>query len=61
MKEDNMVGGVGVTAFDMPNMQNPQPHAPIYYGNQNVPRPTNNAAKMVNGAEVLAETMFARK
>lgn len=48
MKEDNMVGGVGVTAFDLPNSQNPTPHAPIHYGNQTVPHPTNSAAKVVN-------------
>ncbi len=61
MKEDNMVGGVGVTAFDYPNGQHPGYENKIYYGNQNVPRPTNEAAKKVNGAEVLAETMYARK
>ena len=45
MKEDNGNQDVGATAFDLPNSQNPKPHAPIYYGNQYVPRPTNSAAK----------------
>lgn len=61
MKEDNMVGGVGVTAFDLPNNQNPRPIAPIHYGNQYVPNPTNSAAKIVNPEMVMRETLYARK
>lgn len=34
--------GVGATAFDLPNDQNPRPFAKPYYGNQNVPAPTRN-------------------
>lgn len=60
MKEDNMVGGVGVTEFDLPNSQNPKPHAPIYYGNQHVPHPTNAAAKKVDHAKVMRQVIEAK-
>lgn len=31
------------------------PHAPAYYGDQYVPKPTNSAAKKVNHAEVMRQ------
>ncbi len=51
--KNGMEQNVGVTAFDLADSQNPNPHAPIYYGNQHVPRPTNSAAKIVNAEEVM--------
>lgn len=60
MKEDNMVGGVGVTAFDLPNNQNPKPHAPMHYGNQYVPHPNNYAAMKVDHAKVMRQVNEAK-
>lgn len=60
MKEDNMVGGVGVTAFDLPNMQHPNYVNTIYYGNIRVPHPTNAAAKKVDHAKVMRQTVEAK-
>lgn len=48
---------VGATAFDLPNSQNPQPHAPIYYGDRHVPKPTNSAAKMTPKGEVMRSVL----
>jgi hypothetical protein len=47
------VEDVGATAFDLDNSQNPTPHAPIYYGDNYVPRPTNFQAKMVDHKAVM--------
>lgn len=55
MKEDNGSQDVGATAFDYPSAQNPRPHFKAYYGNQSVPHPTNNAAKMVNPALIMRQ------
>lgn len=60
MKEDNMVGGVGVTAFDQPNMQHPGYENKIHYGNVPVPHPTNEAAKRVDHAKVMRQTREAK-
>jgi len=57
MKEDNGDQGVGATAFDMPNSQHPGYENKIHYGNQNVPHPTNAAAKRVDGAKVMRQVM----
>lgn len=53
MKEENGDQGVGATAFDYPNSQHPGYANKIYYGNQNVPRPTNSSAKHVDAAKVM--------
>ena len=45
MKEDNGYQGVGATAFDLPNSQHPDYTNKIYYGDQRVPHPINDAAK----------------
>jgi hypothetical protein len=37
----------------IPNSQNPEPHAPMYYGNQTEKHPTNTAAKKVHPAEIM--------
>jgi len=60
MKEDNMVGGVGVTAFDLPNEQYPLPKPHIYYGNQHVPKPNNSAAMKVDHAKVMGQVLKAK-
>ncbi len=60
MKEDNMVGGVGVTTFDLPNMQHPGYANKIHYGNIKVPHPTNTAAKHVDAAKVMGQTLKAK-
>jgi hypothetical protein len=52
-KEEPAVESIGMTAFDYPNNENPKPHAPIYYGNQHVPKPTNEKAKMVNPSAIV--------
>lgn len=61
MKEDNGNQEVGATAFDLPNSQHPDYANKIYYGNQYVPHPTNEAAKKVDPAKVMNETLYARK
>lgn len=48
IKED-----VGATAFVLPNSQNPRPHFRAYYGYTPVTKPTNSAAKQVNGSAVM--------
>ena len=40
-------------ALDMPNNQNPCPRAPIKYGNQHVPMPTNSEEKVTHSEEVM--------
>lgn len=60
MKEDNGAQDVGATAFDLPNSQNPKPHAPAYYGDQYVPRPTNAAAKLVNPGEIMRQVLTGK-
>ena len=51
---------VGMTEFDMPNNQNPKPHAPMHYGSIRVPHPTNDAAKHVNASKVMSQTLRAK-
>jgi hypothetical protein len=53
MKEENGDQGVGATAFDYPNSQHPGYENKIHYGNQHVPKPTNNAAKVTPAGEVM--------
>ena len=53
MKEDNGDQGVGATAFDYPNSKHPGYENKIFYGNQNVPHPTNASAKVTPRAEVM--------
>lgn len=48
MKDNN-----NAPALDMPNNMAPKPYNQIHYGNQHVPRPTNNAAKVVNPEAVV--------
>jgi hypothetical protein len=60
MKEENGDQGVGATAFDLPNSQNPKPHAPIFHTKVVVPRPTNSAAKVVHGNEVMRQVLEAK-
>lgn len=52
-KEENGNQDVGATEFDYPNNMNPRPHAPMYYGNQYVPHPTNSAAKVTLADKVM--------
>jgi hypothetical protein len=59
MREDDGDQGAGATAFDLSNGQNPRPHAPIYYGNQHVPKPTNAAAKITEHAKVMSQVLHA--
>ena len=47
-------------AFDLPNSQNPRPHAPIYYGKTPVPHPTNNNAKVVNAEAIMKQVLEAK-
>lgn len=60
MKEDNGNQDVGATAFDYPNNMNPEPHAPIFHTKMRVPHPTNSAAKRVDAAKVMNETLYAK-
>lgn len=60
MKEENGSQGVGATAFDYPNSQDPKPRAPIHYGSQYIPKPTNAAAKITPKAEVMRATLEAK-
>jgi hypothetical protein len=60
MKEDNGAQGVGATAFDLPNSQNPKPRAPIHYGPQHVPHPCNYKAEMVDHAKVMRQVNEAK-
>ncbi|MDP4145596.1 MAG: hypothetical protein Q8936_14110 [Bacillota bacterium] len=52
--------GVGATAFDLPNSENPMPHAPIFHTKAKVPRRTNEAAKIVNGSKIMRQVMDAK-
>ncbi len=45
--------------LELPNHQDPKPSAPIHYGNQQVPTPTNTAAKKVDPAKVMRQVMDA--
>jgi hypothetical protein len=56
MKEMNYEG-IGATEFDLADSQNPQPHAPIYYGNKWPHRQTNNAAKIVDAPKVMGQVL----
>jgi len=60
MKEDNGDQGVGATAFDLPNSQNPRPHDKAFYGSTPVPHPTNSAAKRVDHAKIMGQVMDAK-
>jgi len=60
MKEDNMQGGVGVTAFDLPNMQHPGYENKIHYGDQHVPKPRNHAAMHTDHAKVMRQVREAK-
>lgn len=53
MKEDNGSQDIGATAFDYPNSQHPGYENKIYYGNQHVPKPTNEMAKHLQPFEVM--------
>jgi len=39
--------------LELPNDQNPKPRAPIHYGNQYVPHPTNAQAKLVSRDAIM--------
>ena len=52
--------GIGVTEFDLPDSQNPEPHAPIYHTKMRVPRPTNESAKKVDHAKVMRQVNEGR-
>lgn len=56
MKEE-IKQDVGASAFDYPNGRNPEPHMPIFYGNQLVPHPTNSAAKVTPKAKVMSAVL----
>ena len=60
MKELPKSETIGMTEFDLPNNQNPKPHAPIYYGNQSVPHPTNAQAKETSASAVMSAVINAR-
>lgn len=60
MKEDNGAQDVGATAWDYPNSQHPGYTNKIYYGNQNVPKPTNAAAKVTHADAVMNAVMDAK-
>lgn len=59
MKEDNGDQGVGATAFDYPNSQNPKPHAKPFYGNQRVPKPCNHEAMKTPREAVMSAVLDA--
>jgi hypothetical protein len=50
---------LGACAFELPNGQNPQPHKPMFYGNQSVPHPTNIQAKLVDHAKIMRQVLDA--
>ncbi len=52
--------GVGATEFDLPNSQNPKPHAPIFHTKVKIPHPENNAAKMTDRARVMGQTLYGK-
>jgi len=60
MKEENGSQDVGATAFDLANNQNPEPHAPIFYGSTKVPHPTNAAAKITPKDAVMRAVLEAK-
>lgn len=51
---------VGATAFDLPNDNNPKPIAPMYYGNQHVPKPCNVAAQKVDAVKVMDHVLYGK-
>ena len=60
MKEENGNQGVGATAWDYGNSQHPGYVNKIYYGNQNVPKPTNEAAKVTHADQVMSAVLEAK-
>lgn len=60
MKELPASETVGMTEFDYPNNQHPGYPNKIHYGNQHVPHPTNAAAKKVDHAKVMGQTLRAK-
>ncbi len=52
--------GIGATEFDLPDSQNPEPHAPIYHTKTKVPHPTNTAAKMCDGAKIMRQVLYGK-
>jgi hypothetical protein len=59
-KEEDGAQGVGATAFDLPNNQNPRPPAAIHYGNPYVPHPVNREAMQVNGEAIMRQVNEAK-
>jgi hypothetical protein len=59
MKDTN-IENVGATAFDLPNSQNPEPNAPIFYGSIKVPHPTNSTAKIVDHAKAMTQVLTGK-
>ncbi len=53
MKDTMDEQGVGATAFDLSNNQNPWPYAKAFHTKSIVPKPTNEAAKKVNESEIM--------
>lgn len=51
---------IGATEFYLPNSQNPDPHSPMYYGDQYVPRPTNRMAKITPHERVMRAVIEGR-
>ena len=49
---NDMQTGV-IPGMEIPNDQNPEPHAKAYYGNQALPHKTNAAAKKVNPTAIM--------
>jgi len=58
--DSNIKEGVGVTVFDLPNSQNPEPHAPIFHTKMKVPHRTNEAAKHVDRSKVMGQVLDAK-
>jgi hypothetical protein len=42
-----------IDAFDYPNNVSPKAYNEIFYGNQNVPKPTNYMARLVKAETVM--------
>lgn len=59
-KEDNGSQDVGATAFDYPNSMHPNYKNQIYYGDQFVPMPTNNKAKVTYKNKVMNQVLEAK-
>lgn len=60
MKESIDEQGVGATAFDLPNDQNPWPYKRAYHTNMRVPKPTNESAKKVDHAKIMRQVTEGR-